>query len=112
MRVNIQIDWKLAPPSGRFSVRNGSLVNGLICVGRGEYDLKKHEFEFSSVTEPCRICFAVDVAKDAEPACVLDKTFRPFEFDLASVLSAPWGTVALDDMGVTIDAEKDYWAEL
>jgi hypothetical protein len=112
MRVNIQIDWNLAPPSGRFSVRNGSLVNGLICVGRGEYDVKKHEFKFSSVTEPCRICFAVDVAKDGKPICVLDKTPRPFEFDLASVQSVPKGTVALIDLGVTIEAENDYWAEL
>jgi hypothetical protein len=112
MRVNIQIDWNLAPPSGRFSVRNGSLVNGLICQGWGEYDRKNHEFKFSSVNEPCRMCFAVDVAKNVKPVCVLDKTPKPFEFDLVSVLGAPKGVVALGDVGVTIDAETDYWAEL
>ncbi len=108
MRVNIQIDWKLAPPTGHFSVQNASLVNGLISQGWGEYNLKQHEVKFTSVIEPCRMFFAVDVPKDAKPIFILDKTPKPFEFDLLSVLDSPKGK-SLGDVGVSIEAETDYW---
>lgn len=112
MRVNITIDWNRAPGAGRFGTVNATVANGLICQGWGRYEPNTRQFTFTSVTEPCRMCFAIDVLDGASAVAEMDMTPQPFQFDVNSVLQKPEGTLRLDEIGVTIEAETDYWATL
>jgi hypothetical protein len=112
MRVNLRIDWPQAPSTGVITVQNATLVNGLICIGWGRYDLNTHRFSFTSVNEPCRMCFAIDVPDGASPVGMIRETEKPFEIDITSVLQAPDGTIQLKNPAVIIIAETDTWASL
>lgn len=112
MRVNITIIWNRAPASGRFAALNATVVNGLICQGWGRYEPGTRQFTFNSAPEPCRMCFAIDIADGASAVAAIDMMPQPFQFDVNSILQNPDGILRFDEIGVIIEAETDYWAAL
>src|SRR5438552_872071 len=112
MRVNMSIEWQKAPANGRVHVSGGALSNALINVGWGTYDLDAHRFAFTSTTEPCRLCFAVDVPAAQRATVHVTETSKPFEFDLLEVMQQSEGRRHFPEIGVTVTAESDVWASL
>ncbi len=116
MRVNLAITWDLAPAKGRFEFPNARFVAGYINIGWGEFSSEDLRFSFKSVTEPCRMFFAIDTADQEPPgeeaAIKVTDAAKPFCVPVADVLRGADGTIRLDEPGVAISAEVDAWANL
>ncbi len=116
MRINLIVSWDKAPPKGRVHVSDGRLVNGLICVGWGQYNQADGRFSFTSVEEMCRIAFAIDVeARDAESVKAtfhVSDTARPVSVSIREVLRQPGGTLRIKEGAIELCAEIDAWESL
>jgi len=117
MRVNVTMTWDHAPAQGRFEFVNARYVGGGINLGRGTFSDGDFAFSFANITEPCRICFALDVDESPAPRNppmikVTTGTDDPFIVSIPHVLQQDQGVLQLPERCVTVTAEIDTWASL
>jgi hypothetical protein len=113
MRINISIEWELAPAAGRVEFVNAQCVAGGINIGWGNLSESDGRFSFTSTTELCRIFFAIDADDEKKtPMVKVTETEKPFTVSLVEVLKSSDGVLRIADVGVAVTAEIDAWSSL
>jgi hypothetical protein len=113
--INITLEWERAPAKGRFEFSRAQAVSGWIIVGWGTLSKEDFRVAFSSAGEMCRMCLALsDDGTPEDPAARVrfTDTKHPFEFAVRDVLRQENEELRLEDPGVKIVAEVDYFAML
>jgi hypothetical protein len=116
MKINVSVEWELAPAAGRFEFVNAQYVGGNINIGWGNFSQSDYKFSFTSTTELCRIFFALEV-DDATyekkiPLVKVIETEKPFTVSVVDVLKSSDGILRIAGVGVTVTAEIDVWGNL
>jgi len=113
--VNITLEWLNAPAAGRFEFPHAEVIGGTLIVGWGDLSLETYELKMSSAGELCRMCFALRAEGDEDhiqSVVRFTDTDRTFEFSIADVLRQDREELRLEEPGVKVVAEIDYFAML
>ena len=113
--VNITLEWLNVPAAGRFEFSHTEVVGGSLIIGWGDLSLETYELKMSSAGGLCRMCFALRAEggeDDIQAEARFTDTDRPFEFSVAEVLRQDREELRLEEPGVKVVAEIDYFAML
>jgi hypothetical protein len=115
-RINLVMEWALAPAAFRLEIDHARVLASGTNVGWGTHDKATHSFTFTSTDEMCRICFGLEAEGTEEagiPAVVrVIDIETPFSFQISDLLKPEGGERVRPELGVTLYAEVDRFAML
>jgi hypothetical protein len=113
--VNITLEWLHAPAEGRFEFDHAEVIAGTPIIGWGAVSMEDYRVTYSSAGEMCRMCFALRTEgeeNDITTVVRFTDNEHPFEFSIKNVLQQDQEELRLEELGVKIVAEIDYFAML